>query len=415
MTVQKKSTAALRAKPVKKRSVDIAIRLINETLRGPVVDVFIENIPGLQGLSRERAYDLIMNNPELADCCFKLFRKKPELFATLLVGPNRQPIVSEEDLLRCGRTTPEVVELIVRAVAKRHFRAKLSPRAGTARPIAAPPSPPGLWARFMRMLGAALPPPPVRKKRKATRADSLYQAMHDNLRYEWQVNLIPHYVPLPVPLVRQLGARILEFREPAQLRDLALTGVAPALPAPEIPPEPVAPVAEDGRAKAGEARKPAAEKGGMAPPPLRSSGLKPTAPTVASAPAVGGGAPSSKSEVMWTLSQTMDLPILLGIDEATMRTVIAHISGVGALTMNSLNAAGLRLREAVVVLAVADLQLGHARLRALFGAEADPKFLQAFSQSVRTLNIPALRDPLEIRDSVIGVLDSLRAAGVLRD
>ena len=331
MTVKQKSTSATAVGLRKRRSPDVAIRLINETLRGPVVDIFVENIPGLKGLNRERAYELIMGSPELADCCFKLFRKKPELFDKLLLGPDSKATSGDDDVLRCGRSMSQVVALVVRAIAKRHFRAKLAPRRVMPKPVIQP----SLWKRFLRLFSAPAPAP--RKKRKATRADSLYQALHEHLLYEWQVSLIPHYVPLPVPLVRQLGVRILEFREPAQLRELALEG---------LPKTPIA---------LGEAAAPASVPAAVpdspvmasvAAVPVAAAPRRPQAGTAAVPPISGvpNASPSSKSEVMWKLSQTMDLPILFGIDEGAMRAIVAHISAVSGLAMSALNASGLRLR-----------------------------------------------------------------------
>jgi hypothetical protein len=54
--------------------------------------------------------------------------------------------------------------------------------------------------------------------------------MSNHLLYEWQVPLLPHYTPLPVSLVRTLGTRILEYRDPDRLKRLLLEGAPPDPP-----------------------------------------------------------------------------------------------------------------------------------------------------------------------------------------
>jgi hypothetical protein len=373
-------------------ATEAAIGRVNDILRGPVVDVFRDHVPGLHGLSREHAFDMIMNNPELADCCFKLFRKRPELFEKIVIGPNAVPVTGETAPLICGRTLEEVVALVVRAIAKRHFRARFAP----LRPVLARKEPERV-SLFKRILGIVWSEPPAPKpKRKATRADSLYQAMRDVLLYEWQVPLIPHYAPLPVPLVRSLGKRILEYREVAQLRELALHGLPPEAATLHLP---------DGTG---------AEE--AAPPPLL-----PATTTVATSRPMqrlpdGSAKPTStpKAEVMWALSQTLQLPGLFGIDEAEMRRTVAHASAVSALAMAAISSSGMRMRDAVVFLCAIDRNVGHARMRELLGSTADPSFLRALVEHVKRQNIPGMQSPGEIREATVQLLDSMRSAGHMK-
>jgi len=368
---------------------EAVIGRVNDVLRGPVIDVFRDNVPGLHGLSREHAFDMIMNNPELADCCFKLFRKHPELFEKIVIGPNAKPITSDTDELICGRTLEEVVALVVRAIAKRHFRARLAP----LRPILArkPPERPSLLKRVLGILWPPPPPPPSRSKRKATRADSLYQAMREVLLYEWQVPLIPHYAPLPVPLVRSLGKRILEFREITQLRELALHGIPPEASVVALPD------ASDTTAGA-----------------LPTAGATAASKPQRLADGAARASTSAKAEVMWALSQTLQLPKLFGVDEPEMRRTIAHASAVSPLAMAAISSSGMRMRDAVVFLCAIDRNVGHARMRELLGSTADPGFLRALVEHVKRQKIPGMQSPAEIREATERLLDSLRSAGHMK-
>src|SRR5208283_5122059 len=106
-------------------------------LRTEVVDILRREMVALRPLGRTAAYDAIMNQPTMLDGCLRLFRSQPQLFAAVVVDAGRQPVTADDRLLRCGRTLAEVVALVVRAAARRVFRARLSPGPGRARPDSA--------------------------------------------------------------------------------------------------------------------------------------------------------------------------------------------------------------------------------------------------------------------------------------
>ncbi|HXP96321.1 MAG TPA: hypothetical protein VN809_06390, partial [Telmatospirillum sp.] len=103
----------------------LAIDRINAALRGPATEIFRQVIPDLRARTRRDAYEHIMNNPGLAAACFQEFRAKPELFQSLMVGPDSSPVTRDDQTLSCGKTLAQVITLVVRAVAKRYFRARL--------------------------------------------------------------------------------------------------------------------------------------------------------------------------------------------------------------------------------------------------------------------------------------------------
>jgi hypothetical protein len=156
---------------------------------------------------------------------FRAFHDNPQAFADLLRGPGDQPIGNDNEPLSCGRTLADVVSLIVRAVAKRYFRAKLGLKQS---PAPAQKAPANLIDRLSQLLK---PGPPPRKIRKIpSQSDRLFMAMRDHLLFEWQLRLIPHYVGLPLSLVQGLGSRILDFREIEDIQWMVRTGQM--LPAP---------------------------------------------------------------------------------------------------------------------------------------------------------------------------------------
>lgn len=377
-----------------------AVGRVNEVLRGPVVDVFLQHIPAFRGLGRDQAFELVMSNPQLVEECFKLFRKKPDLFEKLIVGPDGAPITDEHQELACGRSLAEVVALVVRAAAKRHFQTRL----GGPREEAPPPLVPARaeTTGWRRMLARLLPPQPSTPpqpppKRKATRADRLYREMHASLLYEWQLPLIKHYAPLPVSTVRQLGPRILEFREPTALKVLLTDGPPPA-------PEPTKPPATAGRAAAaGGSKLPAAPRPAAGPPQARAAPLPGAAP--------GGASPGNRAETMWKIGQSLQLHKLFVIEEAELRRTIALASGVGGHVFTGFSSIGLKLRETVVVLCSIDRQLGHAKMTSLLASDAEPAFLNDLIRLLRQEGVAALSEPSEIRDSLRSILAQLKKLG----
>jgi len=137
----------------------------------------------------------------------------------VLRGPESQPVANDDEPLSCGRTLAQVVALVVQAVAKRHFRAKMSLRRRPLSSVAEPT----LMDKVTRLFSTPAPPKMVERKVQSP-GDKLFRAMRDYLLFEWQLRLIPHYVGLTVPLVETLGARLLEFTEIEDIQWMARTG-----------------------------------------------------------------------------------------------------------------------------------------------------------------------------------------------
>jgi hypothetical protein len=210
---------------------------LRAALKTDVIDVLRREIPTLRSMTRVVAYEAVMNQPTLLDASFKLFRDKPHLFRSVTTDPGTGTIAADTHVLPCGNSIADVIALVVRAAARRYFRSRLggAHRIGSGTPRRRPSLLHAL-ARTMGLGRADTSP----HRRHATAADTpaerLYRTLREHLRYEWQALLIPHYAPLPPHLVTRLGPRLLDIREPVELRALASAAAAPLAEQDERPP-----------------------------------------------------------------------------------------------------------------------------------------------------------------------------------
>jgi hypothetical protein len=197
---------------------------VRNTLRTTVSDIFRVNMGQLSTLPQHEVYDQILNTPDLLHECFQVFRGQPDLFRKVVLRKDKRPATGGEEELWCGRTLDHVVALVVRASARRYFRTAL-PAPDLPPPPAEPA--PSLLHRTAVKLGITKPVHRAPYVPPKGPGDKLYDAFRDNLRYEWQVPLIPSYSALEPLTVRVLGPRILKLRESAQIDILAAEGLGP--------------------------------------------------------------------------------------------------------------------------------------------------------------------------------------------
>ncbi len=201
------------------------LEAVRTTLKTQVADILRLHVGPLATLPQHLVYDQVLDTPALLHECFHIFRGQPDLFRTVMVRPDKRPVTSDQEQLWCGRTVADVVRLIVRASAKRYFRATLPP---APTPKAPRPVRLGLMERTAIRFGLKeSPPPPRLLPPPLGPADRLYGAFRQNLLFEWQVPLIPGYATLEPPTVHRLGSRILALREPGQIDILAAEGLTP--------------------------------------------------------------------------------------------------------------------------------------------------------------------------------------------
>lgn len=192
------------------------VRQINLTLEGPVADVMAQLVPELKKLPRRGVLQCVLDDPDLLDRCFKAFRANTDRFRQLLVDEHDVPVEQADALLACGRSLDDVVSMVVRTCAKRHFRKRLD---GDTRPLKGgdrQPAPKGLMGKLMRLLSLS----GSDKAPKRSQGEVLYDAMQEHLIHDWQVALVPEYSTLSPALVKRLGKRILDYKVPEDIRRL---------------------------------------------------------------------------------------------------------------------------------------------------------------------------------------------------
>lgn len=216
--------------PVPRNHHAAIVRKINATLQGPVIDVLGDMVPEVRRLARRGALEAILDDVDLLHRCFLAFRSNPDRFRHLLVDRHRVSVEDAEALLECGRSLDQVIAMVVRTAAKRHFRRRLDGSTRTLRAGQRGYRAPGLMAR----LTALVTRPSPAAKRTRGRGELLYEAFQDYLRHDWQVPIIPEYCGLAPATVRRLGPRILDYRIAEDIRRLRADPDNPPPPTPVV-------------------------------------------------------------------------------------------------------------------------------------------------------------------------------------
>jgi len=208
-----------------------AVRKVNDTLQGPVVEILSQFVPELRKLPADKAYERTLDDIGLLQRCFAAFRAQRDSFKYVLVDADKRPVSEDSALLSCGRTLDQVVAMVVRTAAKRYFRRKLNP--ASHRPVVNSRVQGEIQAKgFVQRVASlfheepkAAKPTPAKPTHLAepprSRADELYDAIKANLLHEWQVPLVPTYADMTPNLVRALGAKLLDIREVEELKRIA--------------------------------------------------------------------------------------------------------------------------------------------------------------------------------------------------
>lgn len=369
------------------------VRQINLTLEGPVADVMAQLVPELKKLPRRGVLQCVLDDPDLLDRCFKAFRANTERFRQLLVDEHDVPVEQADALLACGRSLDDVVAMVVRTCAKRHFRKRLD---GDSRPLkggerASPPK--GLMGKLMRMLslsGSAKVP-------GRSRGETLYDAMQEHLVHDWQVALVPEYSTLSPALVKRLGKRILDYKVPEDIRRLKENPAE--LPVPSTLPENipaflVPPAARSEAPKAADKPKPAALSGGDIPAPVHEvkAGGAP-------APAPGGDRRARIAEIltpdgkrlrsaaftMVLLDPTVRAELPNADQTVRITGLLAEVGGLSAKML--VGELGLRMDQlAVMTLLIYDL-MGEEMFKRSFGIPGNLEYVAKFVERAKAAGI----------------------------
>ena len=187
---------------------------LNQTLAGPVMAKLVGMVPELAWVPRGRELETALRDCDLLNRCFIAFRTHRASFRPLLVDARGRPVSNDNTQLNCGRTVNQVIAMIVRSAAKRHFRARLdgfppgrAERLHRRREVG--------WGGMLAWMNSRVEESRGRKSRSP--GDQLYDAIRRYLLHDWQVPIIPQYARMTPPEVRALGSRILDFRDAAEL------------------------------------------------------------------------------------------------------------------------------------------------------------------------------------------------------
>jgi hypothetical protein len=218
--------------PARENQTAPEIRAINAGLRGPVIDAIKACVPELREVGRDELYERVMDTPALGDLCFKAFRANPIVFAPLMIGAQGRKVTADDQPLSCGRTTAQVIAMIVRAMARRYFRATLNGGQGVK--SESPTDDLEIAERIARSLGLARQWHDGSSRRGRTGAksvvltgDLIFRELRDFLLYEWQAILIPEYALIPASLARHVAPYIVAARDAADVRALIAAAKAP--------------------------------------------------------------------------------------------------------------------------------------------------------------------------------------------
>lgn len=343
-----------------------AVRQVNDTLQGPVLDILAKLVPELKSIPRAAAYERTLDDIDLLERCFKAFRRERARFRALLVDENRQPVAGDDVRLSCGRTLDEVVAMVVRTAAKRYFRRRHDP-ANADKPVAArlrqEIQGKGLAHRVGALVrgddGGKVP----HAKPARSRADELYDAIKAHLLHEWQVPMVPTYAEMPPTLVRSLGAKLLEVRELDHLRRI-LDDPAEAAKLFDLP-------EEDGAALAAAGETAAPRRDERA----RLSDI------------LAGDSKYLRVEAFASALAQARVKALVATADRPQRTA-EILRSVGAIPTKLLVAElGLRLDQLAVVLLVAHDVVGMDVFRRIFGQPGNPEMVMRVTQRARAAGI----------------------------
>ncbi|CCG41450.1 conserved hypothetical protein [Magnetospirillum molischianum DSM 120] len=303
-----------------------AVHFINEALKGPAAAIFRGLVPAFVTIGRDRFYDTVMDSTQLLSGCLQIFQSQRSRFSALLVDEQGRQVNDDRVRLRCGRSVEDIVAMIVRTHAKRHFRSALG----------GDPNDP------------------------ASHAGQLYLAIRDYLLHDWQVPLVPHYAPLPVETVLRLGPGLLDLRDAEAVRTLTPSAPVPVAAVPVPVPEIVSP--------------PPVPK--PAPAPSLRMGVE----------GAGPGRPSSPQEEFWwdALTDRSVSQIIGTRSPNEMRELVAALAGVNDSVRSELFA-GLSLTtfQAAICLATAYRVLGRNSFANLFGLPGRPVVIATIAKRLR--------------------------------
>lgn len=373
------------------------VRRINLTLEGPVAEAMAQLVPELKKLPRRGILEHILDDPELLDRCFKAFHANMDKFAALLVDQHNVPVEEANALLACGRSLEDVVAMVVRTHAKRHFRKRLD---GETRSLHAgrkkkkvKAEPRGLMERIAKLFAANN----IEAVASRTRSEILYDAFKEHLLHDWQVPLVPEYSTLSPQLVRRLGSRILDYKVPEDIR--RLRDNPKELPVPSTLPEAIPTFLLSPKARAAAAK--VAEKG-KAIAVTSSGGESPKMAAALQGVKLAGETTDRRARLQDVLTpdqkRLRGAAFTMALLDPAVRSVLPNseqtvritglLSEMGGLPAKMLvGDLGLRPDQLAVTAIILFDQLGEDMFRRSFGVPGNLDYVGKFIERAKTANI----------------------------
>jgi hypothetical protein len=371
-----------------------ARQAISRTLAGPVMARMVNLVPELAWVPKGRELETALRDCDLLHRCFVAFRTHRATFRPLLLDARNRPVENDNTPLVCGRTVNQVIAMIVRSAAKRHFHARLDGfPPGRALRLAAPR---GIgWGGLLDWMNDRAEDRRGRKDRSP--GDQLYDAIRRYLLHDWQVPIIPQYARMTPPEIRALGSRILDFRDAAELAAWLDGGaearavpdewaVEPVYQTPPPPEAPAAPAPEQDLAPAG---------------PVLGIATLPGAPLVQAAEGarlsevLSDDGRTVRMQAVVPLLATPEIRAALGRPgREDLRRAARALSGTGAGTVRRLVADyGLSPAQMTAMLAKAALILPPAVYGRMFGRDGELVMILALIGRAKAAGLDAQASP----------------------
>lgn len=327
-----------------------AVRRITEALKGPVADVYRGLIPAFREFHGSSFYDSVIESADMLHGCLLIFRKCRDAFSHLLVDDKGREVNDDFVRLRCGRSIHDIIAMIVRTHAKRHFRAALG---GDPNDV-------------------------------ASKSGRLYAAMNEYLIHEWQVPLVAHYAPLPVTKMRALGPALLDLKTAAEV-DAVVAGAGAT---PIVNGKPVLSIGKPGTVIALPMPRPPPE-----PIVVENS--------------------SREADFWWeTLNDPQVRNALGPLSDTDKRELTAAFCSISEASRNHLlGSFSLSLFQGAVLLSKCYQGLGRATFTQIFGKPGAPDTVQAFSSRLKVKNVSSRMDLNTLARTVEGNLGTLGRLG----
>ncbi|MDK9721958.1 MAG: hypothetical protein OEL53_12330 [Rhodospirillales bacterium] len=415
---------------------DDTVKVVRETLKGPVIQTMRRLVPDLAQISAETAYDHALANLGILEKCFKAFREQRGRFRHILVNKSGQVVTNDTGVLSCGHNLEVVIAMVVRTAAKRYFRHHVglhkTPKFASAQP--------GLLGKMKKAL--------VSSTTEKSMAEELYECIKGYLLFEWQVPLVPTYAKLSPDQITNMGRQILNFTDVSALAKaaglpvpasavLAAASAQPARPvsynaernaskSAGMRPRPASPMPEIRPLPANESVKivplerpaPPPQPISMQPIALRSTPIAASSALAGSAPARTGAAPAPGGKKLSGASfeSVLALPHVQAAIDPNLHGLasIRVIDLVGARAWAALILTlGLRRKDQLAVLILNSFgALGLQEFRRVLGNEANPEILDQLLAGVSEADISPSSSPSDIIGFVVKTFSPARTASL---